>query len=111
MSTPTVKFQIVVPSNVNGEATEKVYTLTLSLLVEASEGEVQVTLQDAFEPVPLGIAPPPEDPPKTQGEVEASEGEVQVTLQDAFGPVPLGIAPPPEDPPTKAEVEAEAEAA
>ncbi len=42
MSTPTtVKFQIAVP---NGNGDEKVYSLTLSLLVEGcSEGEIKVT--------------------------------------------------------------------
>jgi hypothetical protein len=69
MSTPTtVKFQIAVP---NGSGDEKVYTLTLSLLVEGcSEGDVKVTPVLANENnLSEGVLPPGEvpmlpDPPK-----------------------------------------------
>lgn len=69
MSTPTtIKFQIAVPSNVNGEAIEKVYTLTLSLLVEGrAEGEIKVTPLLAAESDPAmedhGAVPVIPDPP------------------------------------------------
>ncbi|MFP5286009.1 MAG: hypothetical protein ACLGI9_09755 [Thermoanaerobaculia bacterium] len=81
MSTPTtVKFQIAVSSTAgSGEATEKVYTLTLSLLVEgsvegdgirvtpilASESDPDTTVQAPGDsPLqPPGDAPLPKDPP------------------------------------------------
>lgn len=70
MSTPTtVKFQIVVSStDGDGEATEKVYTLTLSLLVEGSaEGEIKVTPLLTAESEPAvadnGAVPVIPDPP------------------------------------------------
>jgi hypothetical protein len=69
MSTPTtVKFQIAVPSN---GCAEKIYTLTLSLLVEGgSEGEIKVTPVLANEDnlsegvLPAGDVPLIQDPPK-----------------------------------------------
>lgn len=66
MSTPTtVKFQIAVPST---EGAEKVYTLTLSLLVEgATDGEITLTRNDEGE-MPDGVTsqgdvPMIQDPP------------------------------------------------
>ncbi len=66
MSTPTtVKFQIAVP---NGNGNEKVYTLSLSLLVEGcNEGEIMmkpVGEGNLPELVPTGDVPLIQDPPK-----------------------------------------------
>lgn len=65
MSTPTtVKFQIAVSSDGNAE---KIYNLTLSLLVEGATGEnIHVSLLPAGEgdgePIPTGPGMPIEDP-------------------------------------------------
>ena len=70
MPTPTtVQFQIAVSStNANGEAAEKVYNLTLTLLVEGpDDGQIRVTLAsqgeaDSGEVTPLGGGMPVVDP-------------------------------------------------
>lgn len=71
----TVRFQIAVPSTEENGGGEKVYTLTLSLLVEGSgEGEIRVTPILATESdspegasttsdLPDGTLPPPGDAP------------------------------------------------
>jgi len=74
MSTPTiVRFQIAVPStDGSAEATEKVYTLALSLLVEGGcedDGRIKVMLagdESTGDPTlvpPSDVMPPKEPPP------------------------------------------------
>lgn len=79
MSTPTtVKFQILVPLANGKSATEQVYTLTLSLLVEGGCGDREVKVIPLLETSPLPSSPntadrfglthgevlPVQDPPK-----------------------------------------------
>lgn len=115
MSIPTtVKFQIAVSSkDESGLDTEKIYTLTLSLLVEGAgnEGEIRVKQIAAVTPQPLGIVPPPEDPPspapQPQGIVPPPEDPPTTSTAEPGIAQPVGIVPPPEDPPNTSAVDTE----